>query len=73
MRIRILKVHTASAAFGRLRYSQQLCVQVGQRWKSEPYWSPDHLVRSWTETELSAGLLLSLSRQIFAFNHLFNL
>merc|ERR1719295_2242094 len=37
MRIRILKVHTASAAFGRLRYSQQLCVQVRQRWKSEPY------------------------------------
>ena len=47
--------------------------KLGRDGRVSHTWSPDHLVRSWTETELSAGLLLSLSRQIFAFNHLFNL
>ena len=47
--------------------------KLGRDGRVSHTWSPDHLVRSWTETELSAGLLLSLSRQIFAFNHLLNL
>ena len=72
MRIRILKVHTASAAFGRLRYSQQLCVQVRQRWKSEPYLVTrslsEVLDRDWTERwpasfSLTADLCLQPSLQ----------